>query len=184
MPIEGTWEIEPAVSAGPAGLFIEAFDGMSFVRQTGNPMSLGQLNIAVVRAGTLRGIHFSDPPSRQTKYVTCAAGAVWNVVVDLRSPSPTFGTWQGTLLDDQSRRAVYLGEGIGHGYLCLDDSSVLAYACSEPHVEGRSRRIHPLDPDLGIPWPAHGRNGTGISAVIGTRDSAAPAFRETFPTKL
>lgn len=182
MAIEGAWEIDPVVFASPAGLFVEAFDGNSFARRTGNLMLLGQLNIAVVRAGTLRGIHFGDPPSRQTKYVTCAVGAVWNVAVDLRPASPTFGTWQGTLLDDRSRRAVYLDEGIGHGYLCLDDLSVLAYACSEPHIAGRSRRIHPLDPDLGIRWPAHDRDGAGINAVIGTRDSTAPAFGEAFPT--
>ncbi|UQA61787.1 dTDP-4-dehydrorhamnose 3,5-epimerase family protein [Polyangium aurulentum] len=176
--ISGAWEFAPQVHTGSAGTFVEPYSAPEFAEAVGHPISLGHLNVSVATAGTLRGIHFGDVPPGQAKYITCVAGAVWDVVVDLRVGSPTFGKWEGVLLDDQSRRAVYLGEGLGHGYVSLEDRSVLVYACSQPYVAGREHRINSLDPAMSIDWPTTGRDGAKLDFIIGRQDRAAPTLKQ------
>ena len=86
--------------------------------------------MSVSKAGTLRGIHFADVPPGQAKYVTCPAGAVIDFIIDVRVGSPTFGAVDAVRLDTVDRRAVYLSEGFGHGFLALEDGSTLTYLCS------------------------------------------------------
>ena len=92
--------------------------------------------------GVLRGIHFSDVPPGQAKYVTCVAGAVLDVVVDIRVGSPTFGQWDSVLLDDVDRREIYLAEGLGHAFMSLADGSTVVYLCSTA-VRARARARRP-----------------------------------------
>ena len=88
--------------------------------------------------GVVRGIHFSDVPPGQAKYVTCVAGAVLDVVVDIRVGSPTFGRWDSVLLDDVDRRQIYLGEGLGHAFMSLADGSTVVYLCSTAYAPDAS----------------------------------------------
>ena len=117
----------------------------------------------------VRGIHFADVPPGQAKYVTCIRGAVLDVIVDIRVGSPTFGQWEGVRLDDVDRRAVYLAEGLGHGFCALTDDATLTYLCSETYNPTGEHAVHPLDPELGIEWPA-----AGAAAVRPGRRGADP----------
>ena len=112
----------------------------SFVAATGHRLALAQANCSVSAKGVLRGIHFADVPPGQAKYVTCVKGAVLDVIVDIRVGSPTFGQWTSVLLDDRDRRAVYLSEGLGHGFCSLQDGSTVVYLCSEGYNPGASTR--------------------------------------------
>ena len=133
---------------------------------------------AMRAAGVLRGIHFTDVPPGQAKYVTCVRGAFLDVVVDLRVGSPTFGKWDSVLIDDVDRRAVYLTEGLGHAILSLEDNSTVMYLCSVEYSPGLDHEVHPLDPALAIDWPTTGRDGATLDYVLSDKDSAAPSLAD------
>ena len=169
LTIEGAFEITPEQHGDQRGLFLEWYRADRLADAVGHPLQLAQANMSVSARGVVRGIHFADVPPGQAKYVTCARGAVLDVMVDVRAGSPTFGRWEGVRLDEDERRAVYLAEGIGHGFCALSDQATLAYLCSQGYAPGRERSVHPLDPDLGIGWPAG-------SPVLSGRDAAAPGL--------
>lgn len=174
--VPGAFVVTPRQFGDPRGLFLEWFRTDRFAEVVGHPFTLRQANCSVSAAGVLRGIHFADVPPGQAKYVTCLAGAVLDVVVDLRIGSPTFGTWDSVLLDDVDRRAVYLPEGLGHGFLSLEDGSTVAYLCSEPYTPHREHGIDPLDPALGIVWPTTGRDGSPLVVSVSDKDGSAPSL--------
>ncbi|MBW0254607.1 dTDP-4-dehydrorhamnose 3,5-epimerase family protein [Cellulomonas sp. PS-H5] len=178
LAVPGAWEITPTQHGDPRGVFLEAFQGGPFAEATGHRFDLQQANISVSAAGVLRGIHFADVPPGQAKYVTCPKGAVLDVVVDIRVGSPTFGTWDAVLLDDVDRRAIYLGEGLGHAFLSLEDGSTVMYLCSTGYSPGREHGIHPLDPEVGIDWPTQARDGSPITPQLSEKDLAAPSLAE------
>ncbi len=122
----------------------------------------------------VRGIHYADVPPGQAKYVTCVAGAILDVVVDVRAGSPTFGKWEAVTLEAESRRAVFIGEGLGHAFMALSDGATALYLCSTPYAPGREHGVHPLDPAVGIAWPS----GGGLEPVLSEKDAAAPALEE------
>jgi dTDP-4-dehydrorhamnose 3,5-epimerase len=176
LSIEGAWVITPRQLADDRGTFLEAFQGAALAEATGRELRVAQVNTSVSRAGVVRGIHFSDVPPSQAKYVTCPRGAIWDVVVDIRVGSPTFGRWEGVLLDDVDRRAVFLSEGLGHGFVALEDDSTAVYLCSTPYAPGREHGVHPLDPALDIAWPTTGRDGSAIRPLLSDKDAAAPTL--------
>jgi dTDP-4-dehydrorhamnose 3,5-epimerase len=176
LSIAGAFEMTPAVHGDARGAFLEWFRADRFEAATGHPFTLAQSNCSVSAAGTLRGIHFADVPPGQAKYVTCPVGAVLDVVVDLRVGSPTFGTWDSVLLDDDRRRAIYLGEGLGHAFMALQDGSVVQYLCSTAYAPEREHGIHPLDPEVGIDWPVTGRDGAALDPLLSAKDVAAPSL--------
>jgi dTDP-4-dehydrorhamnose 3,5-epimerase len=176
--IDGAWEITPRQLGDPRGVFLEWFKESLFGQTVGHPLSLGQANLSVSAAGVVRGIHFADVPPGQAKYVTCAKGAVLDVVVDIRVGSPTFGQWDSVLLDDETRRAVYLSEGLGHAFMALADGSTVIYLCSTPYAPEREHGIHPLDPALGIEWPSNSRDGSPIVPELSEKDAAASSLAE------
>jgi dTDP-4-dehydrorhamnose 3,5-epimerase len=176
--VQGAWELTPLQHADDRGLFYEWFRDDDMVAATGHQFGLMQANCSVSAAGVLRGIHYADVPPGQAKWVTCLAGAVLDVVVDLRVGSPTFGRWDAVLLDDTSRRAVYLGEGLGHGFLSLQDGSTVAYLCSSPYAPGREHEVDPLDPAIGIDWPDRARDGSPVELRLSPKDAAAPGLHE------
>jgi dTDP-4-dehydrorhamnose 3,5-epimerase len=169
--IDGAWEVTPALHGDPRGLFLEWYRCDRLAEAVGHPLRLAQANMSVSAAGVVRGIHYADVPPGQAKYVTCVRGAVLDVVVDLRTGSPTFGRWEGVRLDDGSRRAVYLAEGLGHGFCALTDGATLAYLCSTTYNPAAEHAVHPLDPALGIDWPV-------AAPVLSARDQVAPALAD------
>jgi dTDP-4-dehydrorhamnose 3,5-epimerase len=172
LSIEGAWVLEPKVFPDDRGSFHEWYRGTEFREATGYDLSLAQANCSVSRWGVLRGLHFSDVPPGQAKYVTCVRGAVLDVVVDLRVGSPAFGRWEALRLDDDSRHAVFLAEGLGHAFMALTDDATVMYLCSTGYAPEREHGVHPLDPELGITWPE------GIRPVLSPKDAQAPSLAE------
>jgi dTDP-4-dehydrorhamnose 3,5-epimerase len=120
----------------------------------------------------LRGIHFADVPPGQAKYVTCVSGAVLDVIVDIRIGSTTFGQWHAVRLDDVTRKAVYISEGLGHAFLSLTDDATVVYLCSQGYNPATDRGIHPMDPAIGIRWPLTGE------PELSAKDAAAPTLAQ------
>ncbi|QFQ99381.1 dTDP-4-dehydrorhamnose 3,5-epimerase [Streptomyces phaeolivaceus] len=172
LSIEGAWIHEPKVFPDDRGAFHEWFQAPGFAVATGEEFTLAQANYSVSRRGALRGIHFADVPPGQAKYIKCVRGAVMDVVVDVRTGSPTFRQWEAIRLDDESHRAVYLSEGLGHGFLALSDDATVVYLCSEGYAPDREHGIHPLDPDLAIGWPRD------MALLMSPKDEQAPSLAE------
>ncbi len=170
LSVRGALEVTPDQRPDDRGVFLEWFREDSFLSATGHDLHLAQANCSVSRAGTLRGIHFAELPPSQAKYVTCVHGAAVDVVVDLRVGSPTFGEWSSVLLDDRDRRAVYIPEGLGHGFMAIEDETVVNYLCSAPFAPTREHGIHPLDPAIGIEWPSSDRDGRPITPRLSAKD--------------
>jgi dTDP-4-dehydrorhamnose 3,5-epimerase len=170
MSIEGAWVVEPALFADDRGSFVAWFTDAEFREATGHDFALGQANCSVSRRGVLRGIHFADVPPGQAKYISCARGSLLDVVVDLRVGSPSFGRWEAVRLDEQTGRAVYVAEGLGHAFMALTDDTTAIYLCSESYAPAREHGVHPLDPGLGIDWPAD------LVPILSDKDAAAPTL--------
>jgi dTDP-4-dehydrorhamnose 3,5-epimerase len=172
--IAGAWEITPRIHPDSRGLFFEWFTDREFTAFAGHRFDLRQANCSVSSAGVLRGLHFAQLPPGQAKYVTCLSGAVFDVVVDIRVGSPTFGRWDSVLLDTRDRRSVYLSEGLAHGFVALQDDSTVMYLCSAEYNPDREHTIAATDPALGIDWPV-----PDDQLVLSERDAAASDLEET-----
>jgi len=184
LAVPGAWEITPRQHGDPRGVFLEYYQGGPFAEASGHRFDLQQANCSVSAAGVLRGIHFADVPPGQAKYVTCAKGSVFDVAVDLRVGSPTFGQWDAVLLDDVDRRAIYLSEGLGHAFLSLKDDSTVLYLCSTGYAPGREHGINPLDVTVAIDWPTTARDGSRITPQLSGKDLAAPTLDEAVAQRL
>jgi dTDP-4-dehydrorhamnose 3,5-epimerase len=171
--IDGAWRFTPRQHHDDRGTFLEAFRGAQFAADLGYRLNVAQVNCSVSGRGVIRGLHYADVPPGQAKYVTCVAGAILDVVVDLRLGSPTFGQWKAVRLDDQNREAVFLAEGLGHGFMALSDQATVLYLCSTLYTPGCEHGIDPLDSALGITWPLH-ESGPVLSA----KDAAAPTLAD------
>ena len=170
--IEGAWVFTPRIYQDARGAFLEWFRGAELAEDLGHVMDVAQANCSVSRRGVIRGIHFADVPPGQAKYVTCVSGAILDAVVDLRVGSPTFARWRTVRLDDESRRAVYLAEGLGHAFMALTAQATVMYLCSTPYAPAREHGVHPLDAGLGIDWALDGE------PVLSEKDDAAPRLDE------
>jgi dTDP-4-dehydrorhamnose 3,5-epimerase len=172
LDIAGAWEITPQLHGDSRGMFFEWLTDRGFSDFAGHRLDVRQANCSVSAAGVLRGLHFSQLPPGQAKYVTCVAGSVFDVVVDIRLGSPTFGRWDAVTLDDRNRKTVYLSEGLAHGFLALRDNSTAMYLCSTEYSPQREHTIAATDPTLAIEWPG------GHELVQSDRDAAAPTLEE------
>ena len=172
LAVPGAWELTPQLRADPRGVFYEWFTDSSFTAFAGHRLDLQQANCSVSSAGVLRGLHFAQVPPSQAKYVTCLHGSVFDVVVDIRVGSPTFGQWDAVVLDDRDRRSVYISEGLGHAFLALQNDSTVMYLCSAGYNPGREHTINALDPAIGIAWPAV------EELVLSDRDAEAPTLAQ------
>jgi dTDP-4-dehydrorhamnose 3,5-epimerase len=163
----------PAPLSDSRGTFFEWFTESAFAEMAGHRFDLRQANCSTSAAGALRGLHFAQLPPGQAKYVTCVRGAVFDVVVDIRVGSPTYGRWDSVRLDDVERRSVYLSEGLAHGFLALQDDSTVMYLCSAPYAPEREHTIAATDPQIGIEWPM-----PAAELLLSDRDAAAPSLAE------
>jgi dTDP-4-dehydrorhamnose 3,5-epimerase len=173
LSVPGAWEITPRVHGDSRGAVFEWFTESGFAEMTGHRFDMRQANCSVSAAGVLRGLHFAQLPPSQAKYVTCVKGSVFDVVVDIRVGSPTYGRWDAGLLDDIDRRSVYLSEGLAHGFLSLADDSTVMYLCSAPYAPQREHTIAACDPAIGIDWPL-----PADRLLLSDRDAVAPPLAE------
>jgi dTDP-4-dehydrorhamnose 3,5-epimerase len=150
--IEGAWLAESPVWSDERGFFREWFKSEDVMAVTGRSFGIEQANISLSSAGTLRGVHYSIAPRGQAKWVTCVAGSIQDVIVDIRPDSETFGQWVDVELKGDSGKAVFISEGLGHGFLALQDNTAVAYLVSTPFSPTDEFEINPLDEKIGIAW--------------------------------
>jgi dTDP-4-dehydrorhamnose 3,5-epimerase len=171
LEIEGAYLVTPRVHSDERGSFFEWFKAPAFEESVGHPLTLAQANCSVSSQGTVRGIHYCDVPPGQAKYVACLSGAVLDVIVDVRVGSPTFGASSSVVLAAAEPRLVYLSEGLGHGFVAREPTSVVVYLCSTTYNPTAEREVNPFDPELGIDW--------GVAreqALLSAKDAAAPSL--------
>lgn len=154
------------------GRFTEWYRADVLTEAVGHPLTLAQANHSVSARGVLRGVHFALVPPGQAKYVYCPSGRVLDVVVDVRVGSPTFGVVDAVELDSEQPRAVYLAEGLGHAFVALEDHTSVTYLVSSGYSPGREFGVHPMDPDLALPWPAD------VEFELSAKDTAAPTLAQ------
>lgn len=172
LAIPGAWEFTPETHHDDRGVFLNPYAASAVTAVVGHDMALAQTNHSVSRRGTVRGVHYALVPPGQAKYVYCPAGAVLDIVVDVRVGSPTFGWHDVVRLDDVDYRAVYLAEGLGHAVVALEDRSVLSYLCSSAYDPEREKGVSPLDPSLALKWP------DDLEQILSSRDRSAPTLAE------
>ncbi|HOW93335.1 MAG TPA: dTDP-4-dehydrorhamnose 3,5-epimerase [Mycolicibacterium fallax] len=153
LAVPGAWELVPTVHDDDRGSFFEWFTDAEFTAMTGHRLDLAQANCSSSSAGVLRGLHFAQTPPGQAKYVGCLRGSVYDVVVDVRVGSPSYGHWDAVTLSAQRHNSVYLAEGLAHGFLALEDDATVVYLCSAGYSPGREHTISATDPAIGIRWP-------------------------------
>jgi len=168
--LAGVLQIEPAVHGDHRGFFAETFREDAW-RDAGIDMAFVQDNHSRSRRGTLRGMHFQTSPG-QAKLIRCARGAIFDVVVDLRRGSPTFGRWEGFVLDDESMRQLFIPIGFAHGFCVTSELADVVYKCSSYYDAATESGIAYDDPAVGIEWPL------GVEPVVSERDATAPRLAD------
>ena len=171
--IDGAWLAESPVWSDERGFFREWFKSEDVRVATGREFGIEQANISLSSVGTLRGIHYSIAPRGQAKWITCVAGSIQDVIVDIRPDSKTFGQWIDIELKGESGKAVLISEGLGHGFLALENNTAVAYLVSTPFSPTDEFEIDPLDEKIGIKW------GMELSSLkISEKDRIAPTLAE------
>lgn len=178
MRIHGAHVFEPVKFTDKRGQFQESFKLSLLESELGFGFTVKQVNQSISAKGVIRGIHFADNPPGQAKYVSCPKGTVWDFVVDLRVNSPTFGQWEGVELSGSNGKSVLIGEGLGHGFLALEDDSVVNYLCSEEYNPKTEHQINPLDRDLAIDFLAAAASFGVKDFLLSDQDNLAPSFSQ------
>lgn len=172
LALKGAWLIEPERLEDDRGFFARTFcerelgDAGLETRYVQHSISLNR------RKGTLRGLHYQAPPHEETKIVRCTAGAIYDVIVDLRRSSPTFRKWTATELTAENRRMLYVPKGFAHGFQVLAEQSEVCYQISAFYQPEAARGIRWNDEDLDIHWPL-------TAGVVSDRDAALPRLRDS-----
>jgi dTDP-4-dehydrorhamnose 3,5-epimerase len=173
LSIADSYEITPILRGDDRGVFLEWYRFDLLEEAVGHPLKLRQANTSVSRRGVVRGIHFADIPPGQAKYVTATRGAVLDFVIDIRVGSPTFGAWDSVRLDDVDRKAIYLGEGLGHAFVALTDDATVTYLVTDTYNATREHGINPLDPDVALVFPAEAGE-----LLLSPKDTDAPSLAD------
>jgi dTDP-4-dehydrorhamnose 3,5-epimerase len=176
--IEGVVIVEPTVFGDERGWFMETFNEPRFHRELAAlglpaPRPFVQDNHSCSAAGVLRGLHYQIAPHPQGKLVRVVRGTVWDVAVDIRPDSPTFGRWIGTELSAANRRQMWIPEGLAHGFLALEDDTHFLYKTTDVYARDCERAIAWHDPRLSIAWPLERVGGV---PRVAEKDARAPAL--------
>lgn len=173
LSIPDSYEITPIQRSDDRGVFLEWYRHDLLEDAVGHSLDLRQANTSVSKRGVVRGVHFADIPVGQAKYVTATRGSVLDFVIDIRVGSPTFGQWDSVLLDEVDRRAIYLGEGLGHAFVALTDDATVSYLVSDTYNAGREHGIDPTDPAIGLVFPPE-----ITDLLLSSKDTDAPTLAE------
>jgi dTDP-4-dehydrorhamnose 3,5-epimerase len=171
--------VEPTLWPDERGWLYESFHELKFnaeLARLGLPPAgrFVQDNHTLSRAGVLRGLHYQVPPHAQGRLVRVVRGAVYDVAVDLRSNSPTFGQWVGAELTEQNRLQAWIPAGFGHGFLALRDATEVLYKATDVYAPNCERVVRWDDPAIGIKWPPV----SGNKPLMVARDADAPLLQE------
>ena len=173
LAIKGAWIARSPIHMDERGYFREWFKPSETEDILGRSFSVQQGNVSCSNKGVLRGIHYSRAKEGQGKWITCVSGSIWDVVVDIRPASPTYKNWIGTQLSSEIGVALFISEGLGHGFISLEDNSTVAYLLTSKYSPEEEFEIHPLDPELGIVWPIQ-------NPSLSLRDATAATLQEQF----
>jgi dTDP-4-dehydrorhamnose 3,5-epimerase len=164
--IPGVLIFEPKVFGDDRGWFMESFNQKVFDEAVGEHVSFVQDNHTLSKKGVLRGLHFQRPPHAQAKLVRVVSGSVWDVAVDIRKSSSTFGKWVGVELSAENKRQFWIPPGFAHGFLALSDTAEFLYKTNSFYHAPSEGSIVWNDPQLAIEWPER-------SPVLAAKDAAA-----------
>ena len=167
--LEGVVAVEPAVHGDERGFLVETYSESAWA-EAGITTPFVQHNHSRSVRNTLRGLHFQLAPG-QAKLVRCVRGEIFDVAVDLRRDSPTFGRWEGHVLDDQTHRQLFVPAGFGHGFCVLSELADVSYLLSSPYDPATEAGIAWDDPDVGVEWPVD-------EPLLSQRDINAPRLAE------
>ena len=173
-PIEGLYIIEPTVFGDNRGFFMESYNKREF-EKIGLDMNFVQDNHSRSKKGVLRGLHFQKKHP-QGKLVRVIRGKVFDVAVDLRKGSPTFGKWYGIILSDENHLMFYIPEGFAHGFLVLSEEADFFYKCTDFYYPEYDAGIIWNDPDIGIKWPFEEHRIK--EPILSEKDSKLPRLRD------
>ena len=174
--IQGAWLVESEVFDDARGSFREWFKSEEIKNATGIDFLVAQANVSTSARGVIRGIHYSLAPEGQAKWITCTNGRILDVIVDLRPDSPTYKRVEYVELESTSGRAIFLTTGLGHGFISLEDNSVVTYLLSSPYSPEFEFEIQPIDSDLNINWKVD--SILESSYLLSTKDLKAPTLAE------
>ncbi len=171
-PIEGLFVLEPDVYKDKRGYFIESYNQRLFA-ELGLNVQFVQDNESCSTYGVIRGLHYQLEPYAQAKLVRVVKGKVYDVAVDIRPNSPTFGQWYGTELDEDSKRMMFIPRGFAHGFSVLSDVAIFSYKCDNFYYKPSERGILFRDKTLAIDWKIH-----LSEAVVSEKDLTLPEFQK------
>ncbi len=169
LPLEDAYLIEPEPIGDERGFFSRIFCSEEFEREGLEPNIYQVNNSYSSSKGTLRGMHYQLPPKQETKLVRCILGEIYDVILDIRPSSSTFGKWYAATLTDENRQMMYVPKGFAHGFQTLTEKSELIYFVSEEYSSQYERGIRWDDPTFSIDWPSP-------PLVISEKDSNHPDF--------
>ncbi|AUV18985.1 MULTISPECIES: dTDP-4-dehydrorhamnose 3,5-epimerase [unclassified Aeromonas] len=169
---------EPKVFGDERGFFFESFNHKLFEEAVGYPVSFVQDNHSKSSKGVLRGLHYQLPPHAQGKLVRCVAGEVFDVAVDIRKSSPTFGQWVGVHLSGENKRQLWIPEGFAHGFLTLSDTAEFLYKTTNYYAPQSEGSIRWDDQQAGIKWQIEG------GVILSNKDQEAVSLADVLETEL
>jgi dTDP-4-dehydrorhamnose 3,5-epimerase len=167
--LPGVLILEPKVFGDERGFFFESFNQRAFDEAVGEHVEFVQDNHSRSQRGVLRGLHYQMPPHAQGKLVRVVSGRVFDVAVDMRRSSATFGRWVGTELDAREHRQLWIPAGFAHGFLVLSESADFLYKTTDYYASEAERAVRWDDPQIGIAWP-----DPGAPIRLSDKDRAAP----------
>ncbi len=170
-PLDGVLIIEPRVFADDRGFFFESYNKQAFAEATGFDGEFVQDNHSRSVRGVIRGLHYQVPPDEQGKLVRCTRGEVFDVAVDIRRSSPSFGQWTGAVLSEDNHRQLWVPAGFAHGFMAISDVAGVVYKTTAYHAPDSERSIRWDDPTIGIDWP-----DVDVEPILNERDLAAPTL--------
>ncbi|MBU0502008.1 MAG: dTDP-4-dehydrorhamnose 3,5-epimerase [bacterium] len=171
--IPGILVIEPRAFNDDRGFFMESYNIESF-KQAEFTVPFVQDNHSLSKKGVLRGLHYQNHPSPMGKLVRCIKGKVFDVGVDIRKGSPTFGQWYGEVISGENMKMFYFPPGFAHGFLCLEDDTHVYYKCTGVYSGPNESAIIWNDPDVGVKWPI---DQVGGQIILSPRDTEHPQLK-------
>jgi dTDP-4-dehydrorhamnose 3,5-epimerase len=151
--LDGAWLYQSDVHGDSRGYFTEWFKSELVKNVIGREFKIAQANISNSKKGVVRGIHFTIAKEGQAKWVTCISGKIIDFIVDIRPNSPTYKKWVAVELTEASGKSVFIGEGLGHAFIAMEDESRISYLLSSPYSPKEELAINPKDPEIAIKWP-------------------------------
>ena len=171
--VEGVLVLEPKVFGDARGFFYESFNRQAFLAATGLDLDFVQDNHSKSARDVLRGLHFQLAPKAQGKLVRVVQGEVFDVAVDIRKDSPTYGQWFGEVLSAENKKQMWIPAGLAHGFLVLSDSAEFLYKTTDYYAPELERCLRWDDPSLNIAWPLAGR-----PPLVSAKDAEGLAFEQ------